>query len=121
MLGAAFKPDSDDVRDSPALDVAAQARRARARDVVVTDPEAIANATAEQPAATYVETAEEAVDGAELVLLLTEWQEYRRARPRRARRRSWRSRRILDGRNALDPAAWRDAGWTYRALGRGKH
>ncbi|KRC65960.1 UDP-glucose 6-dehydrogenase [Aeromicrobium sp. Root236] len=119
VLGASFKPNSDDIRDSPALDVAASLDELGAH-VVVTDPEANANAKARQPQLTFAPSAEDAVAGAELVLLLTEWQEFVDLDPT-ALGALVDSRRILDGRNALDPAAWRAAGWTYRALGRGKH
>ncbi len=116
VLGAAFKPDSDDVRDSPALDVAAIIGQ-RGAAVVVTDPEAIPTARRTHPELTYVATADEAVEGADVVLLLTEWREYRDLDPN-SFGGSMQHRRILDGRNVLDPAAWRAAGWTYRALGR---
>jgi len=116
VLGAAFKPNSDDVRDSPALSVAAQ-MQLQGAEVVVTDPQAIANAEAKYPDLTYVSSAEEAAAAAELVLLLTEWAEYVQLDPR-ALGKVVAEPRILDGRNVLDPAAWRDAGWTYRALGR---
>jgi UDPglucose 6-dehydrogenase len=119
VLGASFKPNSDDVRDSPALDVAARLGELGAH-VVVTDPEANANAKARQPQLTFVETAEQAADGAELVLLLTEWDEFVHLDPAKFSA-VVETPRILDGRNALDPTAWRAAGWTYRALGRGKH
>jgi len=116
VLGAAFKPDSDDVRDSPALDVAArlQARSAR---VVVTDPQALANARLKEPHLQYAATVEEAVDGVDAVLVLTEWREYRELDPGKLFGLVA-APRVVDGRNALDPQAWRDAGWTYRALGR---
>lgn len=78
VLGAAFKPLSDDIRDSPALNIAAQARL-RGADVV-TDPAAIDNARALWPDLGYAATAEEAVTGADVVLLLTEWSAPRRAR-----------------------------------------
>ena len=116
VLGAAFKPDSDDVRDSPALSVAAQ-MSLQGADALVTDPQAIANASAKWPDLKFVTTVDEAVAGAELVLLLTEWDEYVSLDPARLARLV-REPRILDGRNALEPAVWRAAGWTYRALGR---
>jgi UDPglucose 6-dehydrogenase len=116
VLGAAFKPNSDDVRDSPALSVAAQ-MSLQGADVVVTDPRAIANAQAKWPDLKLVDTVEEAVGDAELVLLLTEWDEYVGLDPV-AVRELVRLPRILDGRGALDPARWRAAGWTYKALGR---
>jgi UDPglucose 6-dehydrogenase len=116
VLGLAFKPDSDDVRDSPALDVAARLAELGA-EVAATDPEAIETSRRLRPTLRYVETAEEAVVGADAVLLLTEWLQYRELDPERLG--SLVSvRAILDGRNCLDPAQWRAAGWTYRALGR---
>ena len=116
VLGAAFKPNSDDVRDSPALSVAAQ-MSLQGADVTVTDPKAIDNASAKWPDLRFAATVEEAAKKAELVLLLTEWKEYVALDPA-ALRQVVREPRILDGRNALDPARWRAAGWTYRALGR---
>ena len=116
VLGASFKPNSDDVRDSPALDVAVQLA-AQGADVVVTDPEAIANARARQPQLSFAETVEEAAKGAELVLLLTEWKQFTELDPRELAK-IVADARMLDGRNVLDPRQWREAGWTYRALGR---
>ena len=116
ILGVAFKPESDDVRDSPALDVA-QKLDERWAEVVVTDPRAMENARRKAPHLKFAHSPEEAVNGADVVLLLTEWREYRELDPRTLGERM-RHRRIIDGRNALDPATWRSAGWTYRALGR---
>jgi UDPglucose 6-dehydrogenase len=116
VLGAAFKPDSDDIRDSPALSVAAQMQLQGAQ-VTVTDPRAIDNASKKWPELAYADTAAEAVRDAEAVLLLTEWPEYVDLDPE-ALRELVAVPRIIDGRNCLDPAAWRAAGWTYRALGR---
>ncbi|PVU83412.1 UDP-glucose 6-dehydrogenase [Cellulomonas sp. WB94] len=116
VLGAAFKPDSDDVRDSPALSVAAQMQLQGAH-VTVTDPKAIENARAKWPDLKFADTALEAATGADVVLLATEWAEYRDLDPA-VLGGVVAERRILDGRNVLDPARWRAAGWTYRALGR---
>ena len=116
VLGAAFKPGSDDVRDSPALDVAAALHR-KGAVVVVHDPKAIENARRRHPELTYVESASEALRGADAVLLLTHWPEYVSLDPE-ASGTLVAERHILDGRNVLEPAAWRAAGWTYRALGR---
>lgn len=116
VLGAAFKPQSDDIRDSPALNVAAQIRL-QGGDVVVTDPQALGNARSLWPDLRYVAGAEEACAGADVVLLLTEWPQYLALDPEKIGQLV-RQKRILDGRNALDRAAWEAAGWTYRALGR---
>jgi UDPglucose 6-dehydrogenase len=116
VLGAAFKPDSDDVRDSPALSVAAQMQLQGAQ-VVVTDPRAVDNARKKWPELTFELTVEDAVRDAETVLLLTEWPEYVALDPETLRDQVA-VPRIIDGRNCLDPVAWRAAGWTYRALGR---
>ncbi|MCW2849134.1 MAG: UDP-glucose/GDP-mannose dehydrogenase family protein [Marmoricola sp.] len=117
VLGAAFKADSDDVRDSPALDVAATLQ-ARGADVVVHDPKAAANAARAKPGLRIADGVEAACQGAEVVLVLTDWEEFRGidpvslldvvARPQ-----------VLDGRLTLDPHKWRAAGWDFHALGRG--
>jgi UDPglucose 6-dehydrogenase len=116
VLGAAFKPNSDDIRDSPALNVAAQ-MQLQGASVVVTDPKAIENGLRAWPDITFVPTAQDAAQGADVVLLLTEWSDYCELDPREFGS-IVAHRRMLDGRNALDPDAWRAAGWTYRALGR---
>jgi len=116
VLGAAFKPDSDDVRDSPALDVAATMQRQGAA-VCVYDPQAMDNARVKHPELGYRPSAVAAARGADLVLHLTEWTEFRQMDPR-VLSAVVAGRHIVDGRNALDPARWREAGWTYRALGR---
>jgi UDPglucose 6-dehydrogenase len=119
VLGAAFKPDSDDVRDSPALNIAATLQLAGAQ-VRVHDPEAIDNARALFPTLDYALDVEKACERADLVLHLTEWQQYRDLDPA-VLAKVVRAPRILDGRNALDTARWRAAGWTLRALGRSHH
>jgi UDPglucose 6-dehydrogenase len=116
VLGAAFKPDSDDIRDSPALNVAAQLQLQGAV-VRVTDPAAGENIRRSWPQLDVVDTAEEAAERADAVLLLTEWQEYRDLEPD-AFGEVVAQKRMLDGRNALDREAWVAAGWSYRALGR---
>ena len=116
VLGAAFKPESDDIRDSPALNVAAQ-MQLQGASVVVTDPKAIENGRRVWPDITFVPTAQDAAQDADVVLLLTEWSEYRDLDPAEFGSLV-NHRRMLDGRNALDADAWRAAGWTYRALGR---
>jgi len=116
VLGAAFKPHSDDIRDSPALSVAAQMQLQGAQ-VTVADPKAIDNARKKWPELAYAEAVEDAVRGAEVVLLLTEWPEYVGLDPV-ALKEQVAAPRMVDGRNCLDPVTWRAAGWTYRALGR---
>src|SRR3954447_13997763 len=116
VLGAAFKPESDDIRDSPALNVAAQLQLQGAT-VVVTDPRALDNARKKWPDLHFAKTVDEAVVDADLVLVLTEWAEYVRLDPA-AVGELVAKRRGLDGRNCLDPQRWREAGWSYRALGR---
>ncbi|MDO8144110.1 MULTISPECIES: UDP-glucose/GDP-mannose dehydrogenase family protein [unclassified Isoptericola] len=116
VLGAAFKPDSDDVRDSPALDVAARLDGLGAH-VVVHDPQAIDNARRKEPSLAYERDLEAALTGADVVLVLTEWRHYRDLDPARAAGLVARPQ-VLDGRGALDRDAWQAAGWTYRALGR---
>ncbi|MCL9757700.1 UDP-glucose/GDP-mannose dehydrogenase family protein [Frankia sp. AiPa1] len=116
VLGAAFKPNSDDIRDSPALGVATALRRAGAL-VAVYDPAATANVRARHPNLHVADSVIGAVSGAELVLVLTEWPEFRDLDPSALRRHVARPV-VIDGRGVLDPLAWRAAGWTYRALGR---
>ena len=116
VLGLAFKPNSDDIRDSPALNVAAQ-MRLQGASVVVTDPEAVANAQRAWPDLAYADSPFDAAKDADLVMVLTEWEQYRELDPVELGK-VVADRRILDGRNALDRDAWRAAGWTYRALGR---
>ncbi|MEV5746802.1 UDP-glucose/GDP-mannose dehydrogenase family protein [Actinoallomurus sp. NPDC052308] len=116
VLGAAFKPNSDDIRDSPALDVATSIR-AQGGQVTVYDPQALDNARRAHPDLTYGSSAMDSVDGAHVVLLLTEWKEFRELDPE-VLGGAVAERNIVDGRNALDPERWRAAGWQYRALGR---
>ena len=116
VLGLSFKPHSDDVRDSPALDVAVQLRGLGA-DVMATDPQGIENSRLRHPQLTYSTSIEETLTGADAVVLVTEWPEFKQIDP------VWaaslvRVPLIIDGRNTLDPAAWRAAGWTYQGLGR---
>ena len=116
VLGAAFKPNSDDVRDSPALNVAGQIQLQGAT-VSVYDPKALDNSRALFPTLGYATSTLEACEGADVVLVLTEWSDFKKLRPEDlnpvVRRRT-----IIDGRNCLDPQQWRNAGWKYRGLGR---
>jgi len=115
VWGAAFKPNSDDIRDSPALDVAESIRR-EGGHVVVHDPKATANARLRFPALDYAPSPLDAAAGADLVLHLTEWPEFRELEPHLVGSVVG-ERRILDARGGLDAAAWRGAGWTFRMLG----
>ncbi|MGW7521327.1 UDP-glucose dehydrogenase family protein [Streptomyces sp. NPDC054796] len=116
VLGATFKPDSDDVRDSPALNVAGQLHLQGAQ-VTVYDPKGLENARAIFPTLGYADSAIGAVRGADVVLHLTEWREFKDLDPAELGE-AVATRHVLDGRNTLDPALWRKSGWTFRALGR---
>ncbi|KOG34311.1 UDP-glucose dehydrogenase family protein [Streptomyces resistomycificus] len=116
VLGAAFKPRSDDVRDSPALAVAEAVRR-RGAEVRVHDPEAVDNARAAYPALQFALDVNKTCEQADIVLHLTEWPQYRDLDPA-ALATVVRTPVIVDARHSLDPQAWRAAGWTLRAPGR---
>ena len=116
VLGATFKPDSDDVRDSPALDIAAQLQTAGAA-VVVHDPKGIEPARKRFPMLEYAEVVTDAVKGADLILHLTEWKEYRAIDPSTLSALV-KNKIIIDGRNMLNRDLWRNAGWKFHALGR---
>ncbi|MEV4902186.1 UDP-glucose/GDP-mannose dehydrogenase family protein [Citricoccus sp. NPDC055426] len=115
LLGVTFKPHSDDVRDSPALDVANRLFTAGA-DVAVYDPQGNANAAKRFPRLDYVDTLEKALVGADLVILLTEWDEFRQMDPEYVGRLVD-QKLLIDGRNVLDRTAWQAAGFTHAALG----
>ncbi len=116
ILGAAFKPDSDDVRDSPALDIAAQIQAAGAI-VTVHDPKAIGNAQKRFPALNFADDVNTTLKDAEIVLHLTEWKIYREIDPVKVKS-IVKNPIVIDGRNALDRELWQSAGWKFRALGR---
>lgn len=115
VLGAAFKPLTDDVRDSPALNVAA-ALHLRGAQVVVFDPEAGDTARRLFPTLGYAETAEEAATAADALLVLTEWTTFTEADPAALAATVARPV-VIDARNCLDAAAWRRAGWQVSGLG----
>ena len=115
VLGAAFKPETDDVRDSPALSVAAMIR-AEGAAVRVHDPKAIENARLAAPDLDYADNVTKACEGADVVLHLTEWQEYRELDPA-ALRDVVRSPQIVDARNVLPLRRWQADGWTVRSMG----
>ncbi|MBA8816801.1 UDPglucose 6-dehydrogenase [Microbacterium halimionae] len=117
VLGAAFKPHSDDIRDSPALDVAVRLHGLGAK-VTVTDPAAIENAQRVHPQLGYVQDRDEALTGADAVIVVTEWDEYRRQLSPEHAASLTAGTIVVDGRNCLDAAAWRAAGWTYYGMGR---
>lgn len=116
VLGAAFKPNSDDVRDSPALDVAGKLHLSGAL-VQVYDPQAMRNAARLWPTLTYASSMNEALTEADAVVIATEWDEFKQADPVAAKNVA-RGNLVIDARNCLDPDAWRAAGWTYRGMGR---
>jgi UDPglucose 6-dehydrogenase len=116
VLGLAFKPDSDDVRDSPALDVAVRLNGLGAK-VIATDPAAIPNSIRLHPQLGFATDTRDALHGADAVVLVTEWQQYRSLDPEETGALVA-DKLIFDGRNVLDPDAWRRAGWTYRGMGR---
>ena len=115
VLGAAFKPHTDDVRDSPALNVAA-ALHLRGAQVVVYDPQARETAQRLFPTLGYADSMEEALTGADLTVVLTEWDEFTTADPA-ALAAIVRNRAVIDGRNCLDAATWNRAGWSIHAMG----
>ncbi len=116
VLGLAFKPDSDDVRDSPALDVAVRLNGLGAQ-VVASDPQAIENSRRLHPQLIFADDPAEALAGADAVVIVTEWKQFRDLDPD-ATGLLTRGKVLIDGRNCVDAAAWRAAGWTYRGLGR---
>ena len=116
VLGAAFKPDSDDVRDSPALNIAGQIQLQGA-SVTVYDPKAMDNSLRLFPTLGYATDIFEACRGADVTLVLTEWRQFRELEPADLDR-VVRQRRIIDGRNCLDREKWRASGWAYRGVGR---
>jgi len=117
VLGAAFKPHSDDIRDSPALDVAVRLHGLGAW-VTVTDPAALPNAERLHPQLNYVLDRDEALRGADAVIVVTEWDEYRRQLDPAHAASLATGRIVVDGRNCLDAGAWREAGWTYFGMGK---
>ena len=116
VLGAAFKADSDDVRDSPALNIAGQVQLQGA-SVKIYDPEAMENSRAIFPTLEYATDTAEACRGADVTLVLTEWSQFQKLLPGELEG-VVRQRNIIDGRNCLDAQLWRDAGWMYRGVGR---
>lgn len=117
VLGAAFKPHSDDIRDSPALDAAVRLKGLGAK-VTVTDPEALTNAERVHPQLNYNPDLDETLKDADAVLVVTEWDEYRRELAPEHAAKLVKQKIVIDGRNCLDTKAWREAGWSYFGMGR---
>ncbi|WP_282856108.1 UDP-glucose dehydrogenase family protein [Pseudoclavibacter helvolus] len=117
VLGAAFKPHSDDIRDSPALDVAVRLHGLGAL-VTVTDPEALENAARVHPQLSFEPDLDEALRGADVVVVVTEWDQYRRELDPQHAASLVSSPIVIDGRNCLDSTRWRAAGWSYFGMGR---
>ena len=116
VLGATFKPNTDDVRDAPALAVATLLHKAGA-DVHLYDPQGMENARTVLPDITYEPTMAAAVADSDLLCVLTEWTEFRNADPTVLGHLA-RAKVVIDGRNCLDPALWIAAGWDYHGMGR---
>ena len=116
VLGCAFKPNSDDVRDSPALAVAGSLSLAGAA-VTVYDPEGMDNAKKVFPTLDYAADTDDALREAELVILATEWKQFKELDPQQAGQLVD-NKHIIDGRNVLPVADWQQAGWKVEALGR---
>lgn len=114
VLGLAFKPESDDLRDSPALDVATALQKL-GYEVVATDPKAAEKARAINPDLQYVSSMDEALEGAHIAILLTEWKQFTQTEPVKAQHDT---SVVIDGRNSLDKAAWENNGWKYMGVGR---
>ncbi|WP_297190867.1 UDP-glucose/GDP-mannose dehydrogenase family protein [uncultured Corynebacterium sp.] len=118
VLGAAFKPNSDDVRDSPALSVAGSLSL-KGANVTVYDPQAMGNAAKVFPTLDYAQDVNDALTGADLTILATEWDEFRQLDPQKAGELVNR-RVMLDARNVLQTSDWCEKGWQVKALGRGE-
>ncbi len=116
VLGATFKPGTDDVRDSPALAITRKLHRHGAH-VALYDPKGMENARLEQPDLEYADSMIGAITDADLVCVLTAWEEFRYADPHHLAALV-RGQRVIDGLNCLDQPLWTAAGWDYRGMGR---
>ena len=114
VLGISFKPDSDDLRDSPALDIAL-GLQAKGAQVIVHDPVSLAALEARQTGLSVAEEVLEATKDADLIILGTEWAEYRKLDPSTLNPKT---KTIIDGRNVLSVNDWQKAGFKVIALGR---
>jgi len=116
ILGAAFKPDSDDIRDSPALDIALMLSAGGA-NVRLHDPVALQQVRTRNLPILAIDNVEDVFDGADLVLHLTEWKVYRELNPQVIADKV-NQKRLIDGRNCLDLDLWKNAGWQITYLGK---
>ncbi|WP_331741282.1 UDP-glucose/GDP-mannose dehydrogenase family protein (plasmid) [Streptomyces sp. NBC_00963] len=116
VWGAAFKPGTNDVRESPALSLA-QALQQAGATVTIHDPQAVATAMVRSPEFDYTDDLPTSLDGADVIVLATEWPEYRQADPQALGNRPA-TPLLVDCRTTLDPEPWRAAGWTVHQLGR---
>jgi UDPglucose 6-dehydrogenase len=116
VLGAAFKPDSDDIRDSPALEIALLAHRAGA-EVIIHDPVSLPGVAIKHPELNGQADLTKAFDSVDAAVLATEWKEYRELDPNIVSA-VVSNKLIVDGRNVLDVAKWQQAGFRVLALGR---
>lgn len=117
VLGITFKPDTDDLRDSPALDIASRLW-GRGAELSVVDPAGGAALREQRPDLSVPDSVNEAVQDADVVMILTPWREFTDLDPTQLRELV-REPNIIDGRNVLEPAAWAAAGWNYFGMGRG--
>ena len=116
LLGLAFKPETDDIREAPSI-VVANELLSRGADPVGYDPQAAKNFAAEVPGISIADSADEAIGGADAVVLLTEWNEFLHLEPTTIKRRM-RGDVLIDGRNVLDPERVTRAGLRYHGIGR---
>ena len=116
VLGLTFKPNTDDMRDAPSLDIVPALQAAGAK-IVAFDPEGMAEAGKLLPGITFAKTAYEAATGADVLVVITEWHEFRGLDPRRIKQ-VMRQPRIVDLRNIFDPEEMRGLGFTYEGVGR---
>ena len=116
VLGLTFKPNTDDMRDAPSLDIV-PALQAAGANIVGFDPEGMAEAGKLMPGIRFAKTAYEAVTGADVLVVITEWHEFRGLDPRRIKE-AMRQPRIVDLRNIFNPEEMRGLGFTYEGVGR---
>lgn len=116
VLGLAFKQNTDDMRDAPSLDIVPALQAAGAR-IVAFDPEGMTEAARVLPGVTFARTAYDAASNADLLVVITEWHEFRGLDPRRIKE-AMRHPRIVDLRNIFNPDEMRGLGFAYEGIGR---